>query len=165
MHGALIPLLLLLSPAYSQSRSTSYNCVPEFSGGVRYNSAAKRWEGSVFDPNSAASKFILKLTYLGRHKEISALLLDIDEYTVTISQPVDKIPEFCLGYDNSLRIETLGEEHNTIKCVTPSNGYDYIISINSHRFLRAYIYGYTDGVDNDENTPSITGGTCTEINE
>ena len=38
--------------------------------------------------------------------------------------------------------------------------HDYRFNLENNRFL---LFGYFDGADNNENTPAVTGGTCTKI--
>ena len=40
---------------------------------------------------------------------------------------------------------------------------DYVFSLKTNRFLSIYSIGYMDGEDRNENTPSVSGGTCTKI--
>ena len=40
---------------------------------------------------------------------------------------------------------------------------DYVFSLKTNRFLSIYSIGYMDGEDSNENTPSVSGGTCTKI--
>jgi hypothetical protein len=57
-YTALVPLLLLSPTAYSQqSKNAAYDCVMEWVGGGKYNSATKLWEGSGFTTNSMEPKF------------------------------------------------------------------------------------------------------------
>ncbi|MGY4501085.1 hypothetical protein ACVWYH_005016 [Bradyrhizobium sp. GM24.11] len=41
---------------------------------------------------------------------------------------------------------------------------EYRFNPTNNRYLAAYLVGYVDGADNNEDTPSITVGVCTKIN-
>ena len=39
----------------------------------------------------------------------------------------------------------------------------YQFNLTNNRFLSIYDFGYIDGRDNNDETPSVSGGTCTKI--
>jgi hypothetical protein len=78
-----LPALLLSSTAYpQQANNGAYDCVMEWSGGGKYNSTTKLWEGSGFDPKSMEPKFTLRVTYLGMDatKPTSTTPFQFDDY-------------------------------------------------------------------------------------
>jgi hypothetical protein len=40
---------------------------------------------------------------------------------------------------------------------------DYQFNLRTNRFLGAYLEGYVDGKDNNDDTPFVSGGTCSKI--
>jgi hypothetical protein len=41
---------------------------------------------------------------------------------------------------------------------------EYTINLVTNRFFAAYLQGYIDGKENNDNTPAVLAGTCTKIN-
>jgi hypothetical protein len=39
----------------------------------------------------------------------------------------------------------------------------YQFNLMNNRFTSYYLQGYVDGVDNNNNAPAVSGGTCTKI--
>ena len=39
----------------------------------------------------------------------------------------------------------------------------FLININTLRYVKAYLYGFADGTDNNDNTPHIERGTCSPL--
>ena len=89
-----VSLLLLSSTAYpQQSKNGAYDCVMEWSGGGKYNSTTKLWEGSCFDPKSMEPKFTLRVTYRGSDatKPTTTTPFQFDDYYyITLSLNLDQ---------------------------------------------------------------------------
>jgi hypothetical protein len=155
-----ISLLILTTTAYSQQeKSTSYNCVDEFAGGIAYNYVTKRWAGTSFRVDGRA-RFILKVTYIGRHKDKVLNDTDVDDYNVTISRSGRDTPKDCWNNENSYSVEMFATS-DSFKCSVGLT--EYVFGTKTHRFLRIYTSGYVDGKDNIDDAPSIAGGTCIEM--
>ena len=169
---AIVPLLLLSSPAYSQPKEGPYYCVVEWVGGGWYNPTTKKWEGSEFNPDSERyiSKFIVTIKVVGRHTEQSAphQTRQFDDYNVTIKpstfnrRPLDCLAGFATGWldDNRSKVISTRSESSIIRCNVVD---DYVFNLNTNRFLQVATTGFTSGRDDDANTPSISGGTCIKI--
>ena len=56
---------------------------------------------------------------------------------------------------------TIHDDDGGFRCVTITE--DFVVNIKTLRFLRIYPLGYVSGQDNNDNTPSVSGGTCTTI--
>ena len=41
--------------------------------------------------------------------------------------------------------------------------HEYQFNLKAHRYLAAYLVGYVDGEDVNDDTPSVTAGVCTKI--
>jgi hypothetical protein len=88
-YTAIVPFLLLSFTAYCQQpNNASYDCVMEWAGGGKYNSATKLWEGTSFDANSMEPQFTLRVTYVGKDATKSATTAPFqidDYYNITIT--------------------------------------------------------------------------------
>ena len=151
--GVLYPisLLLLSSPSYSQSKNGSYYCVAEWVGGGWFNSPAKRWEGRSFRPTS---KFVIKMKF-----DRTDLLFD--RYDVTIIPSGSNEIRNCWS-GSQIEVALLTDY---IKCEVHLPPTGYIFNLRTNRFVTTYEGGYTFGDDNNDDTPTIEGGTCTKIGE
>lgn len=155
----LIPLLVLSSPASSQqSKRTSYSCVAEFAGGGWYNTFTEHWQGSSINLDSDISKFNFTVTYLGSHidKRLS-FRRQFDDYNVSITLSGSKHSVDCKENDNSKVVST---QFGIIKC---NAVFDFVYNTTTRRFVLVSAYGYLRGSNDD--TPYISGGTCTKIGE
>jgi hypothetical protein len=83
---------------------------------------------------------------------------DVDEYRVSITDQGESISFPCFGANGTN--PKIGES-NFLDC--NRLGEQYQFNFKNNRFLKAYLFGYLDGRDNNENTPSISGGICTQI--
>ena len=118
----------------------AYYCVPEISGGLAYDEATKKWVGSVFRVSSYP-RFIMKVT--GNR--------------ITITDSGSNVARPC--EPTSSRSQTDGPL--TFRCV--SSLVDYVFDLRTNRYMAIYTIGYTNGEDNNNNTPLVAGGTCTRI--
>jgi len=157
-----ITLLLATTAGYSQQpKTTSYNCVDESAGGLAYDYVTKRWRGTSFRVDGR-SKFVLRVTYIGRHKDEALNNTDVDEYNVAISGPGRDTAKQCWNNESNYRVKMFPTE-DSFKCTVGLT--DYVFGMKTSRFLRIYTRGYVDGNDNVDDAPSIAGGTCTKIGE
>jgi hypothetical protein len=131
-----------------QTKEGAYSCTAESSGGIFFNDRTKKWEGTGFRP---LSKFILTIKYV-------RTTADGDEYaaTITPSGRNDALP--CLSYRTQLaQINELG----FLTCRTEF--YNYKFNLKAGRFVEAYLMGYINGQDINDDTPLVSGGSCTKI--
>jgi hypothetical protein len=126
-----------LQVAFGQESDRAYYCVVEASGGIHYNEATKKWEGiGFYDPAGWFYKFVLRVK--------------VNEQVITYS--ATNISEQCISD---------GVSRDFIEC---SAGWmEYTFNLSTNRFLAVYKLGYTNGVNNNSNTPFVSGGTCTKI--
>ena len=131
-----------------QPNEGAYSCAAEFSGGIVYNHQTKKWEGSSFRP---LSKFTLKLKYV--RTEANG-----DEYAVTITSSGrnDALP--CISYRTQL---AQIDEFGYLVCRTKF--FNYKFNLKAGRFVEAYLMGYINGLDTNDDTPMLSGGACTKI--
>jgi|SRR5215813_12297912 len=114
MYGALIPLLLLSSSAYAQSKGDgidrqykpegNFYCVAEWSEGGSYNHSTKRWEATRFRIDNARSKFVLKAKYYSTHLNGYSLY---DVHTVETGS--NSRPGHCITDDDAYAIMKTGQ--------------------------------------------------------
>jgi hypothetical protein len=125
-----------------------------FATGIAYNEALKQWEGGTFKPEG---NFVMKLGFLQATKVGT---YDRDEYDVTITQEGDAITTSCLGLDAKLPSI---DRFAFMRCSRLNGIYEYKFNFDNHRFIQIYTSGYTNGADNNNDTPAISGGLCTKI--
>jgi len=134
-----------------------YSEAVEAAGGLSYDERAKKWEGAAFN---ARDKFVLRLKFLRIRVQKSIFGKDetVYDYSVTTTKAGSNSPSPC---------ETHSETYVTVTelgwVVCHSDFQEYRVALKANRFLRGYLLGYIDGKDNNQNTPSIEGGTCTKI--
>ena len=130
-----------------QSNEGAYSCAAESSGGIFYNDRTKKWEGTSFRP---LSKFILTLKYVRTTTQG-------DEYAVTVTPDGrnDALP--CISNSAQLaQIDQLG----FLICRTEF--YNYKFNLKAGRFVEAYLMGYANGHNTNDDTPVVSGGVCTK---
>jgi hypothetical protein len=151
--------LILLMPSMALSlerRDGAYYCTVKFVGGLTYTNALKEWQGAFFKPSG---NFVVKLSFLERTKaSIAGVTFDLDEYDVTVTDERNST-DSCL-HDKK---PPTNEEKFGISCDTVINEYKF--NFDNHRFIKIYTEGYVNGVDSDDDTPSISGGLCTKISQ
>jgi hypothetical protein len=90
---AIIAVLVLMlassGPAFAQIETTSYHCVGEAAGGLKYNDTLKQWEGVSFHPSK---KFVLKMKFL-RDADFSETVGQMRDYAVTITKSDETTPQ------------------------------------------------------------------------
>lgn len=150
------------SVAYSMpSNDLNYLCIPEAAGGVSFNEHTKRWESTKFRLNRG---LVLKMKYLRTfsEKNVFGRTETFNEFRVRTTEVGGKDESRCYHVSKHTDQVFIGET-DFLTC----NGSDlteYRFDFKTNRFLRAYLEGYVGGADNDNDTPSITVGTCTKIN-
>jgi len=145
--------------AKSQQHDGSYYCVAEFSGGIAYNEALKKWEGVRFRPSH---KFVVRFKYAGPHKEADGIQSYGDDYFVTITPSGSDKAEACQDSKRSDRIEFTSDGVRGDCGVFPRR---YIFNLKHKRFQATFeAADYVIGSDDkNSDTASISGGTCTKI--
>ncbi len=144
-----------------EPKDASFFCVAEAAGGLFFNAGQKRWVGAVFKANE---KFILRLKFID--VKVGTGKFDKDELYANFE--VFLTPS---GSNFESKCTPLGDRDKATVAISTYGGFacnaniqEYVFNLNSNRYLNLYYSGYTDGADNNENTPSVTGGVCTKIN-
>jgi hypothetical protein len=139
---------MIVTVGFAQGvKEGSYSCTAESSGGIFYNDRTKKWEGTGF---RAQSKFTLRLKY-------ARTTAAGDEYAVTITPGGRNDPLPCASYRSQLaQIDDLG----FLACRT--DFFNYKFNLKAGRFVEAYLMGYTNGQDTNDDTPLVSGGVCTK---
>lgn len=159
--AALGAVLVPFNARALENKDHTFFCTTDASGGISYNTPAKRWEGTRF---KADGKFLLKMEYLQSHTDKGKYFeTDISDYMVSITPAGEKHDQQCNYF--------YFYAHTENKSVPVMNGgfrcdavlTDYVFDLDSNRFLSVYLQGYVDGKDNNENTPAVSAGTCTTI--
>jgi len=143
-----IATILITAGSAQQSNEGAYSCVAESSGGIFYNDQTKKWEGTRFRP---LSKFILRLKYV----RTTALG---DEYAVSVAPDGKNDPQSCTSHRTQF---ALFAEPGLLTCRTEF--YNYRFNLKSGRFVEAYLMGYVNEHDTNDDTPVVSGGRCTKI--
>jgi hypothetical protein len=154
--------LVLLMPSMALSferRDGAYYCTSKFAGGIAYNNALKQWEGSTFKP---IGNFLLKLSYreTTKYSSPSVVFEYRDEYDVTITDEGDTITTSCLGLDGK---QPSIDQFAFMRCSRANGAYEYKFNFDNNRFIQIYTAGYTNGADNNNDTPLVSGGLCTKV--
>ncbi len=129
----LLLIYLILNIPTIATAQDSYLCVSEAIGGISYDAARKKWEGTKIT-NDNNKLIITKKNNLWKLKEFGGSTeFDCDEPRKT----------------GSFRCEIFFGE--------------FLFNPKTKRFLQTFIFGYIDGKDNNENTPSIIIGKCSPL--
>jgi len=143
--AALMPATASLA---QQPNEGEYYCAAESSGGIVYNERMKKWEGTNFRP---FSKFTLKFKYVRTTP-------NGDEYAVTITPEGKSDVLQCYPYRTQF---PQFDEFGYLICRT--DFFNYKFNLKAGRFVEAYLMGYINGRDTNEDTPMLSAGTCTKI--
>jgi len=143
--AALVPATASLA---QQANEGAYYCAAESSGGIVYNEKTKKWEGTNFRP---FSKFTLKFKYVRTTP-------NGDEYAVTIAPDGKNDVLQCYPYRTQF---PQFDEFGYLICRT--DFFNYKFNLKAGRFVEAYLMGYINGRDTNEDTPMLSAGTCTKV--
>jgi hypothetical protein len=161
-----ISVILNVVPCFAAQpiKDARYYCVADFGGGLFYNDATHKWEGVGFGAHE--HKFVLHVQFdkAGIWKPVDDLdeKVPVNYYKITVADPGIPVEEDCLGtnkYGSSPFV--IDEFTGVLMC--HSGLYDYRFQLGTNRFLSAYLWGFVDGKDKNEDNPSVDGGTCTKI--
>jgi hypothetical protein len=131
-----------------QSKDGTYSCAAETSGGIFYNNQTKKWEGTGFRP---LSRFVLSVKYV-------RTTTDVDEYAVTVMADGSGDALACTA-DRTPLVQF--DEVDFLICRTKF--YNYKFNLKAGRFVEAYLMGYVNGRNTNEDTPVLSGGVCKKI--
>ena len=142
--------LCFCTNAFAQSEA--YYCTAEAVAGLSYDSAEKKWVGSVFRPDIG---FVLRLQKVGDQSP--------ERYNITVTPHGERFSQPCISVGGV----TVGDNVQVysrafIVCSTLGLLEMYQFNLINNRFASYYLQGYVDGVDNNNNAPAVSGGTCTK---
>ena len=115
-----------------------YQCVPEQAAGFIFDPSSSRWKSVNLVAENA--KYIIR----GAISPEGAL----------------SIMSAGTNYEECRSSEGYG---NTNQAYFECFFGEFIFNKNTGRFIRTYTAGYTDGLDNDKNTPAILIGSCSPL--
>jgi hypothetical protein len=156
----------ILSPlSYAEdTEDVSYFCIREMAAGLAYNSSREKWEGVVLPSGGSFSRFILRMKFLGDRVQRNSLdeNEDVNDYEVTITEAETNTAFSCRSAGTGVhsKIVVVGDDDNV---VCSARNYNYTLNRENNRFVSVYLRGYVEGVDSDENTPMVSGGTCIKL--
>jgi hypothetical protein len=139
--------------------SSSYFCVVEASGGMAYDERMQKWVGTVFRPEG---KFVLRLQSLAQRTEKGVFdnYETVADYKIFITKSGTNFAQPCERWGSTDPVVSQ-RGGGALYC---SDGVtDYGFNIAKGRFLVSYMRGYLSGRDNNDDTPAMSGGTCTKI--
>jgi hypothetical protein len=141
-------------------KDAAYFCVAEIAGGLAFDANLKKWISGTFKPTE---KFVLRLKFIDVKPGTGRYDKD-DIYTnfaVTLTRSGTKLNQNC-HQSNSGRSEYVSvSKYGSFSCDAGLEEYHF--NLDTNRYMSFYYAGYTDGADNNDNTPAVTGGTCTKI--
>jgi len=147
------------------SEDASYFCIREMAAGLTYNSSLKKWAGVQLGSEGSFSKFILRMRFLKERVQRNVLdeEEDVSDYEVTITEAETNYGFPCrsAGAGVITRIVTVVGDDGNLDC--SARAYSFTFNIENNRFISVFLHGYVDGIDNNENSPMVSGGTCTKI--
>lgn len=165
--GALLFAAILSPIAWAEdSEDASYFCTREMAAGLAYNSSLEKWEGVKLPSGGSFSRFIFRMKFLGDRVQRNSLdeNEDVNDYEVTVTEAETNTAFSCRSAGTGIhsKIVVVGEDDNV---VCSARNYNYTLNRENNRFVSVYLHGYVDGVDSNENTPMVSGGTCTKIDQ
>jgi hypothetical protein len=157
----LLAAAVLLVPSQgtsAESKDRSYYCTSDAVGGIWYNDRTKKWQAADFKPDG---NFVLKMEFFRAYTNKDALSeTDILEYSVSVTAAGSNYPapcsyDFFYAHTDKHAVPLM---NNRLRC--NASLVDYVFDFSSNRFLGAYLQGYTDGKNDNENTPHHHQPSC-----
>src|SRR5262245_53104280 len=97
-------VLFVSGTAFAQSKDMAYYCVGEAAGGLKYNEATKKWEGTPFYPRQ---KFVLKMKFVRTRTQKGKYSTEgVSDYMVTLTPSGENGSLRCDPDDNSSATES-----------------------------------------------------------
>ena len=129
-----VTLSLIAACIINNAAAQDYLCIPTAAAGFTYKSSSKKWEHAFFRLDD--KKIILKKTEDGYQWR------DFGRRSG---------PTCADGFN----------EYDYLHCQTYFGS--VIFNRKTLRYIETYLAGYHNGVDNNNDTPNITIGTCTPL--
>ncbi|MEY5028045.1 MAG: hypothetical protein RLZ63_360 [Pseudomonadota bacterium] len=129
----IITLAAFFAASSVVNAQTAYLCIPDGASGISWNKSSKRWEQTKFNVQNV--KLLLKKTNSG---------WEWSDFGESYSQKCGEINN--VGF---LNCDIIGGQLKFNK--------------NTLRFMTTYLFGYVDGYDTNDDTPSIRFGKCSPL--
>ena len=152
LFGALLLALSCGKAEAQEPRTEAYVCKVEFTGGLAYDVEAKSWHSTTFQPKG---KFVFRLKSV--KNQTGKTDLHAVNYEATVTEAGRNREISCAGGKDRT---TSADQDGTLNCATAL--YEYKFNLKNNRFLRAYLAGYVNGMNESSDTPGVSGGTCTK---
>jgi hypothetical protein len=156
---------LRVAHAQQDSKDAAYFCKGEIAAGLAYSDSLKKWEGNKLPSEGSFSQFTLRLRFLAGHERTnpSGDAQDVSDYEVTIYEVDAKSATPCrsAGTGFVTKIVSVVDDEGNLECVTETRSFKF--NLATKRFISAFLHGFVDGIESNDNTPMVTGGTCAEI--
>ena len=156
---------LLAQTAFAQNSGKFHGkwfCTEDAVGGVSYNEGLDKWESTHF---RTGARYVLAISFLQnvKHDLYKRMMAT---YTVTLSRHGGDYKDTCYTINPQLKATDpfanfISDSSGLIACDLMGGRLN--VNLTNGRFLKSYTFGYTDGVDNNDNTPAISVGVCTKI--
>lgn len=163
--STVLTAVFALTSHAQNSEDASYFCTRQMAAGLAYNATLQKWEGVQLSAEGSFSRFILRMKFLKErvHRNILDEEEDVNDYEVSITEAGTNSPFPCRGAGTgfSTKIITVVGDNGDVEC--SARTYSFTFNIESNRFISVFLHGYVDGIDDNENTPMVSGGTCTKI--
>jgi hypothetical protein len=157
LAAASIVFFVVSAARADNEKDATYYCAPQITSGVAYDERGKRWIASTFKPTE---KFVLKLQFLNEKRQAeSGPGWAYYEYNVWVTREGESTPTSCKTINSAKPEIVRGTE--VLRCDAVL--FELTFNMNTNRFLTAYLYGYVNGKDNNDDTPAVSVGICTKI--
>jgi hypothetical protein len=126
---------------------------------LAFNESLKKWEASKFRPED---KFVLKLQFVAMSSQKNILGKDepVANFDATLTKAGTNDGHPCFSEDPNQKVGMTGD-YDYLSCDYYPTEYQF--NFKNNRFLAFYKFGYVNGRDNNDDTPAVSGGTCTKI--
>ena len=84
----------------------------------------------------------------------------VANFDVTLTKAGTKDSHPCFSQALDLKVGMTGD-YNYLSCDYYPTEYQF--NFKNNRFLSYYKFGYLNGKDTNDDTPAVSGGTCTKI--
>lgn len=133
----------------------TFLCIEEYAGGIGFDQTNGRWKSTIFNP---VDRFVLKVTF--HHLEEHEFWGERSFYSVQITPVGEDTPLTCYPTRQGaeyVEISTYGIGW----CEAMLHTYKF--GFSTMRYLSAYQQGFVEAEEYNENTPVMSGGTCTRF--
>jgi hypothetical protein len=146
-----------------EPKDASFACEVKFSSGIAVNEMSKRWEAAQL-MTVPIRRFALNLQFVsidfrkdGRGED--ELVLSFRAVIAGERNDYPRAPWFPGECKTNISVRP---DAPWFTC--SSGASNYSINLGANRFITSYMAGYVNGSDNNDDVPSISGGTCYKNN-